>query len=92
MNVVILAGGRGTRLAEETDTRPKPLVEIGDRPILWHIMKTYGTQGFADMFVASGYKAPMIARYFADQSAASASLLADLGTGSVAPLGSEGER
>ena len=56
MKVVILAGGLGTRLSEETVVRPKPLVEIGDRPILWHIMKHYGHYGFAEFAVALGYK------------------------------------
>jgi glucose-1-phosphate cytidylyltransferase len=64
MKVVILAGGRGTRLAEETATRPKPMVEIGGRPILWHIMKTYAHHGFADFVVCLGYKGQMIKEYF----------------------------
>ena len=55
--VVILAGGFGTRLSEETDVRPKPLVDIGGRPILWHIMKGYAAQGFTRFVVLLGYKA-----------------------------------
>ena len=57
MKVVILAGGLGTRLAEETEVRPKPMVEVGRQPILWHIMKHYARHGFKDFFVALGYKA-----------------------------------
>lgn len=66
MQVVILAGGLGTRLAEETDTRPKPMVEIGGHPILWHIMKLYDQCGFEEFFIALGYKGETIKRYFAD--------------------------
>ena len=64
MKVVILAGGRGTRLAEETGTRPKPMVEIGGKPILWHIMKIYGCFGYKDFLIACGYKGEMIKEYF----------------------------
>jgi len=56
MKVVILAGGLGTRLAEETSVRPKPMVEIGGKPILWHIMKIYASQGFNDFIICGGYK------------------------------------
>lgn len=66
MKVVILAGGMGTRLAEETITRPKPMVEIGGRPIIWHIMKHYAYYGFKEFIVALGYKGEMIKRYFHD--------------------------
>jgi glucose-1-phosphate cytidylyltransferase len=66
MKVVILAGGLGTRLAEETDTRPKPMVEIGDRPILWHIMKSYSTYGLNDFVICLGYRGYMIKEYFAN--------------------------
>lgn len=65
--VVILAGGRGTRLAEETDLKPKPMVEIGDRPIIWHIMKHYAAFGFTDFNIALGYKGHVIKRYFLDE-------------------------
>jgi glucose-1-phosphate cytidylyltransferase len=64
--VVLLAGGLGTRLAEETDIRPKPMVEIGGQPILWHIMKTYAHFGVRRFFVALGYKGESIKRYFRD--------------------------
>jgi glucose-1-phosphate cytidylyltransferase len=64
MKVVILAGGRGTRLAEETVTRPKPMVEIGGRPILWHVMSIYAAHGFRDFLVACGYRGELIKEYF----------------------------
>lgn len=66
MKVVILAGGLGTRIAEETTTRPKPMVEIGGRPILWHIMKIYSHYGFHDFVICLGYKGYMIKEYFAN--------------------------
>lgn len=66
MKVVILAGGYGTRLSEETDTRPKPMVEIGGKPILWHIMKLYSAQGFNDFIICLGYKGEFIKNYFAN--------------------------
>ncbi|MDQ6676770.1 MAG: NTP transferase domain-containing protein, partial [Acidobacteriota bacterium] len=64
MKVVILCGGQGTRMREETEFRPKPLVEIGGRPILWHIMKTYAQAGFRDFVLCLGYKGNMIKEYF----------------------------
>lgn len=64
MKVVIFAGGLGTRLAEETTTRPKPMVEIGGKPILWHIMKIYSHYGFNDFIICLGYKGYMIKEYF----------------------------
>jgi len=66
MKVVILAGGLGTRISEETETRPKPLVEIGGKPILWHIMKTYSYYGFNDFVICLGFKGYMIKEYFAN--------------------------
>jgi glucose-1-phosphate cytidylyltransferase len=60
MKVVILAGGLGTRLSEETSLRPKPMVDIGDKPILWHIMKIYSTYGFNDFIICLGYKGYII--------------------------------
>lgn len=66
MKVVILAGGLGTRLAEETVTRPKPMIEIGGRPILWHIMKIYASHGINDFVVCCGYKGYLIKEYFAN--------------------------
>lgn len=64
MKVVILAGGMGTRLGEETVSKPKPMVEIGGKPILWHIMKIYSSYGFDDFVICCGYKGPMIKEYF----------------------------
>lgn len=81
MKVVILAGGLGTRLAEETEVKPKPMVEIGGFPILWHIMKIYGCQGFNEFFVALGYKGALIKRYFLDYYNLSGDLTVDLKTG-----------
>ena len=66
MKAVILAGGLGTRISEETSTRPKPMVEIGGKPILWHIMKIYSAHGINDFIVCLGYKGYMIKEYFAN--------------------------
>jgi glucose-1-phosphate cytidylyltransferase len=66
MKVVILCGGRGTRLKEETEFRPKPLVRIGNKPVLWHIMKIYAHYGFKDFILCLGYKGDMIKEYFLD--------------------------
>src|SRR6478609_4745107 len=66
MKVVILAGGLGTRLSEETEVKPKPMVEIGDMPMIWHIMKIYSSQGFNDFVICLGYKGYMIKEYFAN--------------------------
>lgn len=66
MRAVILAGGLGTRLSEETSVRPKPMVEIGGKPILWHIMKTYSAHGVNDFIICCGYKGYVIKEYFAN--------------------------
>jgi len=66
MKVAILAGGMGTRLAEETDQRPKPMVEIGGKPILWHIMKYYSSHGLKEFIIALGYKKEAVIRFFMD--------------------------
>lgn len=66
MKVVLLAGGLGTRLSEETDTKPKPMVEIGGKPILWHIMKIYSQFGFNEFIICLGYKGYVIKEYFAN--------------------------
>ncbi|MFN2399244.1 MAG: glucose-1-phosphate cytidylyltransferase [Gemmatimonadaceae bacterium] len=83
MKVVILAGGRGTRLAEETSTRPKPMVEIGGKPILWHIMRIYASHGFKDFMVACGYKGEMIKEYFRNVFVHSNDYTIDLADGSL---------
>ena len=66
MKAVILAGGLGTRLSEETSLKPKPMVEIGGKPILWHIMKMYSTHGINDFIICCGYKGYVIKEYFAN--------------------------
>jgi len=83
VKVVILAGGFGTRLAEETGVKPKPMVEIGDRPILWHIMKHYAHYGFKEFFIALGYKGEVIKRYFLDYYSLNGSMKIDLSSGKV---------
>jgi glucose-1-phosphate cytidylyltransferase len=83
MKVVILAGGAGTRLAEETEVKPKPMVEIGGRPILWHIMKHYRHFGVREFYIALGYKGEVIKRYFLDYSRLSGDMTIDLSTGHV---------
>lgn len=84
MKTVLLAGGFGTRLSEETDLKPKPMVEIGGRPMLWHIMKLYASAGFHEFCVALGYKGDSIKRYFLDYAALSGSLSVSMATGQVA--------
>ena len=85
MKCVILAGGLGTRLAEETEVRPKPMVEIGGRPILWHIMKLFAHYDVRDFYVALGYKGEVIKQYFLDYYALSNDLSIDLRSGRVEP-------
>ena len=84
MKVVILAGGLGSRLAEETEVKPKPMVEIGGRPILWHIMKHYAQAGFTEFVVALGYKGDEIKRFFVDTLSLSGDLTVRTGAGTVA--------
>jgi len=86
MDVVILAGGRGTRLAEETGTRPKPMVEIGGHPILWHVMHIYAAQGFNRFCVACGYRGEMIKAYFSSYAMHNSDFRIDLGTGGIQRL------
>src|SRR5258707_15558590 len=66
MKVVILAGGLGTRLSEETDVKPKPMIEIGGKPILWHIMKIYSSFGFNEFIICLGYKGYLVKEYFSN--------------------------
>lgn len=82
MKVIILAGGLGTRLAEETSTRPKPMVEIGGKPILWHIMKLYSRHGFHDFLIACGYKGEIIKEYFRNYLVHNSDLFLNLKDGS----------
>lgn len=91
MKVVILAGGLGSRLAEETELKPKPLVEIGGRPILWHIMKHYSHFGFDEFLIALGYKGEEVKRYFLDYYKLNGSMTVNLGNGSVETSGKECE-
>jgi glucose-1-phosphate cytidylyltransferase len=82
MKVVILAGGLGTRLSEETSIRPKPMVEIGGKPMLWHIMKIYASYGFKDFLVACGYRGDVIKEYFHSFAFRSNDYFIDLQSGS----------
>ncbi|WP_237216122.1 glucose-1-phosphate cytidylyltransferase [Falsiroseomonas oryziterrae] len=91
MKAVILAGGRGTRLMEETSLRPKPMVEIGGRPILWHIMKIYAAHGIADFVICLGHKGWQIKEYFLNYRAHSSDLSIDLATGQVQVLRPQAE-
>jgi glucose-1-phosphate cytidylyltransferase len=81
MKAIILAGGMGTRLSEETNHRPKPMVEIGGKPILWHIMKIYAAHGIKEFIIALGYKGEMIKDYFLNFYAFNKDISVDLGTG-----------
>ena len=83
MKVVILAGGLGTRLAEETEVKPKPMVEIGGQPLLWHIMKHYASYGFRDFYIALGYKGEVIKRFFVDYLTLNGSLAINFAAGAV---------
>lgn len=83
MKCVILAGGLGTRLAEETETRPKPMIEIGGRPILWHIMKIYSAHGVNDFVVCLGYKGYQVKEYFANYYLHMSDVTLDVGKNSM---------
>ena len=83
MKVVILAGGLGTRLSEETEIKPKPMVEIGGQPILWHIMKHYAHFGFKEFCIALGYRGEVIKRFFMDYHSLNGSISIDLASGHV---------
>jgi glucose-1-phosphate cytidylyltransferase len=83
MKVVILAGGFGTRLSEETESKPKPMVEIGGRPILWHIMKQYSHYGFGEFLVPVGYKGEAIKRFFIEYSSLQGDITVDVRGGAT---------
>jgi len=83
MKVLILAGGLGSRLSEETSLKPKPMVEIGGKPILWHIMKTYSHYGFNEFIILCGYKGYMIKEYFANYFLHMADLTIDMATNTI---------
>jgi glucose-1-phosphate cytidylyltransferase len=84
MKVVLLAGGFGTRLSEETDLRPKPMVEIGGRPILWHIMKIYSYWGFKEFVILTGYKSHVIKDYFINYYTRYSDITVDMANNTVA--------
>ena len=83
MKVVLLAGGFGTRLSEYTESIPKPMVTVGDRPILWHIMSIYAHFGHKDFYLALGYKAEVIKEYFLHYPTLNTNFTVNLGTGKV---------
>lgn len=83
MKVVLFAGGRGTRISEESSLRPKPMIEIGGRPILWHIMKIYAAYGHVEFIVCLGYKGWIIKEYFANYFLHNADVTVDLATNSL---------
>lgn len=91
MKVVLLAGGFGTRLSEETGIRPKPMVEIGGKPILWHIMKTYSTYGFNDFVILLGYKGYYIKEYFANYFLHQSDVTIDMKNGKMEVLNNSSE-
>lgn len=83
MKVVLLAGGLGTRLGEYTNLIPKPMVQIGGKPILWHIMETYAKYGHKDFYVALGYKAEIVKEYFLNYKALNSDFTVDLASGNI---------
>jgi glucose-1-phosphate cytidylyltransferase len=91
MKVVILAGGLGTRISEETHLRPKPMIEVGGRPILWHIMKIYAAHGLTDFIVCAGYRGYMIKEYFANYRLHRSDVTVDLSTGAITHHASSAE-
>ena len=86
MKVILLAGGYGTRLSEYSDVIPKPMVPVGGKPLLWHIMQTYAKYGHKDFYVALGYKAEVIKDYFLNYKALNSDFTVDLFSGNVNPL------
>lgn len=91
MKTVILAGGLGTRISEESHLRPKPMIEIGGRPILWHIMKLFSAYGFNDFIVCLGYKGYVVKEYFANYALHNADLTVDLASGIIEHHGANPE-
>jgi len=91
LKIVILAGGLGSRLSEETDLKPKPMVEIGEKPILWHIMKIFSYYGFNDFIICLGYKGYMIKEYFANYFLHSSDVTIDMKKNKMEVLGSKAE-
>jgi len=91
MKAVILAGGMGTRISEESDYKPKPMIEIGGRPLLWHIMKIYSNYGINDFIICLGYKGHVIKEYFLDYPRFSSDLAIDLKSHDYTVLGSKTE-
>jgi glucose-1-phosphate cytidylyltransferase len=91
MKIVILAGGLGTRLSEETAVKPKPLVEVGHMPILWHIMKLYSYYGFNDFIICCGYKGYLIKDFFANYYLHTADISVDLSSGKVEVINKKSE-
>jgi glucose-1-phosphate cytidylyltransferase len=83
MKAVILAGGLGTRISEETTTRPKPMVEIGGRPVLWHVMKTYAAHGIDEFIVCLGYKGYVVKEFFANYALHASDITFDMRNGSI---------
>ena len=83
MKVIILAGGFGTRLSEYTDVIPKPMIQVGGKPILWHIMNTYAHYGYNDFYIALGYKSEVIKDYFLNYNSLNSDFTVNLGTGAV---------
>ena len=81
MKVIILAGGLGTRISEESHLRPKPMIEIGEKPILWHIMKLYSYYGYNEFIICAGYKQNFIKQYFADYYLYNSDITFDFRTG-----------
>jgi glucose-1-phosphate cytidylyltransferase len=91
MKLVVLAGGYGTRISEESAVRPKPMVEIGEKPILWHIMKIYSAHGVNDFIIAAGYRGYVIKEYFANYFVHAADITVDLRTNTVQTHGTTAE-
>lgn len=85
MKVIIMCGGKGTRLREETAFKPKPMVEIGPRPVLWHIMSIYARHSFKDFVLPLGYKGEVIKQYFAEYKLRNTDFTVDLGSGNITP-------